>query len=122
MAGSVEGMRREGERAAEVGTERGGIVGCGRGVWLLQWHLEGVDCPSVLVWCCVSLGNWLLGIPLASWSLDDSFIKSVRMAYTEWWCRGPIVDQLVGILLRFVYVVDNLKLGVINDRVRVHIN
>lgn len=61
MAGSVEGMSREGERAAEVGTERGGIVGCGRGVWLLQWHLGGVDCPSVLVLVLCFSGELVVG-------------------------------------------------------------
>ena len=61
MAGSVEGIRREGGRAAEVGTERGGIVICGRGVWLLRSHLLGVGCPSVLVLvlCFSGIGCWV---------------------------------------------------------------
>ena len=36
------------------------------------------------------------------------------MACTGWWCCGSLVDHLVVILSRFVYVVDNLKLGLLS--------
>lgn len=52
-----------------------------------------------------------MGFALESWLLNDSLVTSMRTACARWWCRGSPVDHLVGILSRFVYVVDNLKLG-----------
>lgn len=78
--------------------------------------------PRWWCWCCVSLRG--VGCWVFFWTIGCRIIRLVRV-WKLWRILGgglgSLVDHFVGIPSRFVYVVDNLKLIIMIDRVRVHI-